>query len=372
MSAKRPSIACAIIMAVSLAAADFSHRQANAEPPQPVAANLRPIVCAVLQGGERIEGLLERFDDGVYWLLSGAERKTFAERDLASISFRPVAGSAFASAEDAELARLIEEFFRPTGHHRQRAHPALIPKLAAFGPRAIRPLLAAFQRHDDDYQAVGQVLHQMGPEVFPMLIESVREDSGRSARFPVWWALRESGVNHAPFIQQMLKDKDPRIRQLAMEVLHSWSITSGVALPATLDLALIQALDDPDEDVRKQAPLILGRIGFNSELVFPILLRTLHDENYASVRSKSVIALGHLGRDLKVTDPTFTRLVEALARTVTADPSQNVRGSAAYYLGGLGPHAAAAIPALRQATDDKKESVRSKAVEALQKIEDER
>jgi HEAT repeat protein len=121
--------------------------------------------------------------------------------------------------------------------------------------------------------------------------------------------------------------------------------------------------------VRHQAPLILQRIGFRSREVLPALLKTMTDDRYASVRSNSVIALGSLAGDLKADDPDLATIVTALATALTADPSENIRSYAANYLGYLGPQGAAAIPALKQATDDKKEYVRKSAEEALQKVE---
>ncbi len=346
---------------------------ARADPPDRPSVTPRPVVIAVLKDGERIEGLLERFDDGEYWVLIDGRRRKFAEDGLASIEFHVPARGEPQGAEDRAIAELIRRFFRPTvgtEGTRQGVDPTLVSDLAAAGPRAVRPLLAAFQKQEDDYQAVGEVPKQMGPEVFPLLIECVREDPGRSARFPVWYALRESGVEHPEFVRGLLKDRDPRIRELAMEVLYCWSITSGVALPPSLDLALIQVLDDPEQDVRAQAPLILGRIGFNSGLVLPALLRTMEDDRYASVRNKSVIALGYLGRDLKAGDPDLERIVAALSAAVTGDPSDNVRSYAARHLGFMGAKAAAALPALRRATDDKKELVRKYAEEALQNVQE--
>jgi hypothetical protein len=348
-------------------------RLAYADDPAPPLPKHRPLVAAVLSDGQRIEGLLERFDDCEYWLLVGGKRQTFAEKDLASIEFRMPAPDE-RPGEDPEIARLIDRFFRPTqdgSGGRQGVDPTLISDVAAAGPKAVRPLLAAFARKQDDYQAVGQVLKQMGPIVFPLLVESVREDPGRSARFPVWYALRESGVEHAPFVLGLLKDKDPRIRLLAMEVLYSWSITGGVTLPRTLDLPLIQILDDPDADVRHQAPLILGRIGFNSELVLPTLLRILNDDRYASVHSNTVIALGYLGRELKSTDSDLPRIVDALARALSDNANETVRSYSALYLGNMGPKAAAALPALQRAADDKKTHVRDAAEEALRKLREE-
>ncbi len=359
-----------LVTVVFVAAASFTIDGHFAEA-DPTAPKYRPTVIAILSNGLKVEGLLERFDDGRYWILVAGKQQTFAEQDLVSIQFRVPAFDTSATVGDPKTAELIRRFFQPTRNaetERRYADPTVMLELAAVGPMAVRPLLAAYRKQDDDYQSVGKVLQQMGPAVFPLLVECVREDPGRSARFPVWYALCKGGVEHADFIRTLLKDKDPRIRLLAMEVLYSWSITSGTVLPKTLDLPLIRIMSDPDKDVRWQAPLILGRIGFNSDLVLPALLRTMEDDKYAVVRSNSVIALGYLGKDLKNSDPDLTRIVTVLSRAVTDDGSENIRSYAAFYLGEMGPKAAAALPALERATDDKKEIVRTNADEAILKV----
>ncbi len=355
----------------SAAAARMAVADEPSSPPR------RPQVTVTLTNGEQRQGELERFDDGEYWLQHQSKRITFAERDIAQIEFSvPPPGAAPLTAEQQRIADLVRRFFTPSPSEKRResgVDVTLTPQLAAVGEPLIQPLLEEFERRGaNDYQAVGLVLKQMGPSVFPQLVESVRSDPDRSANFPVWYAIRESGVQHARFVAGLLKDKDPRIRQLAMDVLYAWSITSGVALPPSLDTTLIEVLDDTDESVRSQAPLILWRIGFNSPNVLPALLRTMTDDKYAGVRSNSVIALGHLGQDLKPDDPELARIVTALTNALTDDPSENIRSYAANYLGYMGTNASAAKPALVRATDDKKPRVRESATEALQKIESER
>lgn len=355
----------------SVAATESAVAEEPAPPPR------RPQVTVTLTNGEQRQGELERFDDGEYWLQHQGKRITFTERDIAQIEFSvPPPGAVSLTEEQQRIAELVRRFFTPTPSERRResgVDVTLTPQLAAIGEPLIQPLLDEFERRGgNDYQEVGLVLKQMGPSVFPQLVECVRRDQGRSARFPVWYAIRESGVQHAKFVAKLLKDKDPRIRQLAMDVLYAWSITSGVALPPSLDAALIEVLDDSDESVRSQAPLILWRIGFNSPNVLPALLRTMTDDKYAGVRSNSVIALGHLGQDLKPDDPELERIVTALTHALTDDPSENIRSYAANYLGYMGSNARSAKAALVRATDDKKPRVRESATEALQKIESER
>jgi len=361
-----------VVWLLCLAGPFVSLMRSGENPPEQSSQSPRPQVTAVLHGGERVEGVLERFDDGVYWLLVGNQRRTLNEKDIASIQFHSSA-AALQSPEDRVLDELIQQFFN--SHRGEKAaaelatHPALIPKLAAFGPRAVRPLLGAFQKRPDNYQAVGEVLKQIGPEAFPLMVECVREDAGRSARFPVEWALEESGVVHAPFVAALLKDKDPRIRQLAMDVLYSWSITSGVVLPKSLDLPLIQIFDDVDQHVRSHGPHILGRIGFKSDLVLPALLRTLEEDAYADLRRASVSALARLGRDLKPSDSDVIRIIDALSRCVTSDADPHIRGYAAFYLGTLDSKSSSVIAVLCQATDDKNEFVRQQAENALKDIQ---
>lgn len=333
----------------------------------------RPIVVAKLVDGELIEGELERFDDGEYWLRVSGERRRFFERELFHIEFRVPATIGVENDEERRIRELIARFFagRPSADSRtKRVDTTLTTELAELGPAVVKPLLEAYVKNDNDYQAVGEVLKQVGPDAFPLLVEAVRQDPDRSVRFPVWYALRENGVRHSGFVQELLKDRDPRIRLLAMDVLYSWSTTSGVKLPTTLDLALIQTLDDSDDEVRSQVPLILGRIGLNSDLVLPVLVRTMEDEQYASIRSNSVIGLAYIGRELKEDDPILKKVILALSQAITDDPNEIVRSYAANHLGEFRSKAASALPALHDATNDKNETVRESAREAITKIED--
>lgn len=335
--------------------------------------SIRPTVIAKLVSGEHVEGELERFDDGEYWLRVGGERRKLLERELSHIEFHVLAAVVGENEEEKRIRELVARFFmgRVGSDGRPRGiDTTLTSELAAIGPEVVEPLLEVYVTHDNDYQAVGEVLKQIGPPAFPLLVEAVRKDPDRTVRFPVWYALRECGLLHSDFVQGLLKDRDPRIRLLAMDVFYSWSTTSGVKLPTTLDLAFIQTLDDPEEEVRAQVPLILGRIGLNSDLVLPVLFRTMEDERYATIRSNSVIALAYIGRELKEDDPVLKQVILALTKAIKDDPNELVRSSAAIHLGEFGSKAASALPALHEATNDKIEKVRESAREAITKIED--
>lgn len=360
---RRPIAAgCLIAVALCVTASVLRGEPHPAEPP-----SLRPRVSVVLTTGERLQGTLERFDDGEYWLQTDGKRKTFQERDAKSIEFHAPPATA---DTHPELADLIRRFLRvnPAGRAADNADISLRTELAGHGQVIVKPLLAAYAKHQGDYQQTGLALKELGPAAFPLLVEEFRQESQGKYGHPVWYALRESGVHHTSYVQTLLTDEDPRIRRLAMDVFYSWAISSGVALPASLTPALIKILDDPDDNVSDQAPLVLKSIGFRSPLVLPALLKTLTDDRYGSVRGSSVLALGGLGLDLKANDPDLATIVTALATTLVDDPSDNVRSYAAMYLGYICPKASAALPVLERATDDKKPYVRKCAEEALAKI----
>jgi len=121
--------------------------------------------------------------------------------------------------------------------------------------------------------------------------------------------------------------------------------------------ALLQALGDEAEDVRKAAARALGRIGDRQAV--PPLIQALGDED-EDVRSAAAKALGRIG------DP---RAVPVLIQAL-GDGDEDVRKAAAEALGGIGDRQA--VPALLQALGDENWRVRSAAAEALGRIGDRR
>ena len=358
---------------VLLLTATFGSGQAvvPADPAVPQTPPQRPFVKAELHDGTTVEGRLDYFDDGMYRLITREGLRTIAEDNLSDLQlvvpYLPRTGKPL----DPQVALLIQRFTRTTKDPEgvpQGYDPRLIPQLVAQGEQVIEPLIAEVAKNSSIYQAVGRVFLHLGPKAHPVLVEAVRKDPGGAAARPVWWAFRECGVSCAPLMAELLGDDDPRIRKLAIDVLYSLGTTSGVALPPELDDVLIRAFDDQERSVREQAPLILGRIGFNSARALPALLATLDSPKHADIRLKSVSALGDMVRELKGDDPDLRMIVAALTAAAEKDSNESVRYYACYYLGQLGSRAAAALPALRRATDDKIELVRQSAEEAVQKV----
>jgi HEAT repeat protein len=117
--------------------------------------------------------------------------------------------------------------------------------------------------------------------------------------------------------------------------------------------ALIEALEDPDDDVRWNTAEALGNIG--SEAAIDGLIKALEDPN-GDVRWNAAEALGNIGSEAAIDG-----LIKALE-----DPDDNVRWRAAEALGKIGLEAA--IDGLIKALEDSDYDVRGNAAEALGKI----
>lgn len=132
---------------------------------------------------------------------------------------------------------------------------------------------------------------------------------------------------------------------------------NGRSRPAEAIPALIQVLEDEDEYVRSSAVFALGEIGPQPGVV-PALLEALGDED-GFVRGTAAEALGKIGPEEGV--------VSALMQAV-GDEDAYVRQTAVLALKRIGSGAAAAVPALIQALQDKSDRVRGYAAEALEAI----
>jgi hypothetical protein len=124
--------------------------------------------------------------------------------------------------------------------------------------------------------------------------------------------------------------------------------------------SLSELLNHSSDAVRGYAAFALGEIGAPASLAGPALAQLLNDPA-EGVRRNMVEALGTLtGADATT--------IETLARTITADPDEQVRFTAGLSLARLGTQAADAVPALQQALHDQNRYVRANAVEALNRI----
>ncbi len=127
----------------------------------------------------------------------------------------------------------------------------------------------------------------------------------------------------------------------------------GKRLQAVAVPALIEALTDPAQDVRRAAAHVLGEMGAEARAAIPALIQALKDP-LEGVRRKAAFALGEMGTEARAAVPALTQCL--------GDQSAGVRRWAAHALGEIGPTAPAAIPALIESLGA--EDVRNRSVSA--------
>jgi len=131
--------------------------------------------------------------------------------------------------------------------------------------------------------------------------------------------------------------------------------------------SLVQALADPEVQMRRNAELVLihlagaydGAPKVNIRSAIPALIKNTKDED-ADVRAWAAHALKEIG-------PAAVPAVPALISLLT-DPEEGPRNTSCMALGAIGPAAREALPALRKALHDPKPDVRRFAAAAIQNI----
>ncbi len=185
------------------------------------------------------------------------------------------------------------------------------------------------------------------------LIEALN-DEDEEVRWKACWALGHIGDKKAvePLIY-LLNDDRWHVRRFAASALGKIGDKKAVE-------SLIHALNDEEWHVRKYAADALGNIG--DERAVPSLLKAMRDEDN-DVKWKAVVALG------KMRSAAVEPLIEAFG-----NEDWRIRGRAAEALGNIGDTRALEIliNALVGRNKDKNKYVRGRAAEALGKIGDER
>jgi hypothetical protein len=120
--------------------------------------------------------------------------------------------------------------------------------------------------------------------------------------------------------------------------------------------ALIQALDNPNMNVRQKATFALGRLGNKARKAVPLLIQCRKDPN-EPVTQGAKIALRKIGAALPEAFPTLMALLQ--------DKHPCVRLNAASALGKLGRASKKAVPQLHRALLDEYPEVTHEAIQAL-------
>ena len=155
---------------------------------------------------------------------------------------------------------------------------------------------------------------------------------------------------------------------------------------------LIEAMNSPQESDRSFAAAVLAQIGFQSQELTPILVRSLSDNNeYVRLHTAELLARDPdwkyqanktlsdclLSKDVNIRwlacysladlRPEDDRVIAALSLALQ-DKASQVRAGAAYALGEIGPYAHKSIPELQKARFDTNSDVRIAARNALSRV----
>jgi HEAT repeat protein len=126
---------------------------------------------------------------------------------------------------------------------------------------------------------------------------------------------------------------------------------------------LVGAIADQDFNVRTLAIFCLGRLGAKGKEAVPALVRTLEDRDWI-VRRYAAAALGLL-------ETTALESSPALARSAVEDTSPEVRQTAKFALGRMGPEARERVRAVLQQASvaGPDEAVKARAVDLLRDLD---
>ncbi len=189
-------------------------------------------------------------------------------------------------------------------------------------------------------------------ELVPILAEGIdfEEHDLRTAAIA---ALRQTSRNARIILPTIIEELDN---------ISSWERPDLIGILADLgpDAAaaiprLFEIMKDPEAG--RETPFVLGRIG--SEAI-PLLNQAVQDPDLL-IRSRAIRALGHMGNVAGQFVPMFIELLRS------GSPVQRI--AAADALGSIGPNAIAALPALKDASNDRDIAVRVHAREALGQTE---
>lgn len=203
-------------------------------------------------------------------------------------------------------------------------------------------------------------LASLGPIAVPRLIEALRFPSLREEVASVLGRIGPPAAAAAPALTQLITDKDPHVVHAAVLALANIGPAAKDAVPA-----LIKGLEQQGDANSDAADFVfaLGSIGPDAAKAAPRLLPLLD----GSDRNLALISAWSLSRMEPTAPNTAAKTVPVLISGLSAT-TPAARQAAAEALGGLGPLAKSALPALAKASADDNQAVRDAATKALAAI----
>ncbi|MCH9655205.1 MAG: HEAT repeat domain-containing protein [Planctomycetes bacterium] len=228
--------------------------------------------------------------------------------------------------------------------------------------------------------AKGEVLvlvQQLESRDIPMLKQSIQRLG----------AMESAAIAAAPALRSLSKHENRGVR--IQSAFSLWKIEGNTddSIPT-----LIEAMNSSVESDRSFAAAVLSQIGFHSQELTPILVRSLSDNNdYVRMHTAELLARNSdwkyqahktlsdclQSKDVNIRwlasysladlKPQDDRVISALSIALQ-DKASQVRAGAAYALGEIGPSARRSIPELQKARFDTNSEVRTAAKNALSRV----
>jgi HEAT repeat protein len=250
------------------------------------------------------------------------------------------------SQAEAKAGKTIEEFISDLHHPNYEIRADACRALAELGPKALPAL--------------------------PTLIETL-SDQNEHVRFSAAGAIAEIGPEAAaavPGLIKALRDPDSYVCQWAARSLGCIGAKAKPAIPA-----LIELLNNNDKDVesdsRAYAADALSHIGQEPDISLPTLAEALKrlETRCRRFGSMAFYANRDLHRAIADSLARFGQQAVPVLTDLLKDSKDDVRWSALYALGEIGPKARVATEAICKLIQDRDEGVAALAVYTLVDIE---
>jgi HEAT repeat protein len=246
----------------------------------------------------------------------------------------------------------LSNFLDDLKHEDPWVQASCIIALGKTGDRkAIKHLIGILQNKDEVEWLRGCAAIALGrisdQEVMLPLFNALQDDSLIVSRAAILASADLKNKQSIPHLEGILRDQSKKeLHPLAINVLGA---IGGSGAASTL----IQALENPDVRVKRNAALALGELRIQTAVLH--LMNRMHDDDEC-LRAIVASALGLIGDK---------RAVEILVEALN-DPSEKVRIIASSSLGYLGD--CKAVPSLEKALQDENKTVRELAAIALSKL----
>jgi len=187
-------------------------------------------------------------------------------------------------------------------------------------------------------------------ELVPILGEGI-DCQEHDLRSGATEALKRAGRNAKAVLSRIIKGLDNTWeRDSLIGILAEFGPDAASAMPRLFEMM-------KEREAGRCVPFALGRIGREA---IPPLMEALRDRDLL-IRSRAIRALGYMDDAAKQFLPTLVALLR--------NGSPVLRIAAADSLGSIGPKAAAALPALKDASNDRDIGIRVHAQRAKSQIE---